>query len=81
MKVRLNPSLFFSEYQYSDDLRLTRAWQTVPSKIGKELLRSDYKGRPLVESDEAEAGEAEVEEVIEEIVEYAELEGESNGEN
>lgn len=76
MKVRLNPGLFFSEYQYSEDLRLTREWQTVPAKTGRELVRSEYKGRPLVESDESEAGEAEVEEVTAEV-ETGEQEGES----
>jgi hypothetical protein len=76
MKVRLNPGVRIDEYQYSKDLRLTKVWQTVPAGIGKKLLRSEYKGRPLVETAEAEAGEAEVE-VPEVVVEDGYQEGES----
>ncbi|RKZ96518.1 MAG: hypothetical protein DRQ40_00790 [Gammaproteobacteria bacterium] len=76
MKVRLNPGGWISEYQYSEKVRLTKQWQTVPSKMGKAMLQLQYKGRPMVESDEAEAGEAEVEDPVAES-EDAEQEGES----
>lgn len=76
MKIRLNPRGRFDEYQYSKKVRLTREWQTVSMKIGKALLQSEYKGIPIVESDEAEAGEAEVEELLTES-DAGEQEGES----
>lgn len=76
MKVRLNPRGRFDEYQYSKKTLLTREWQTVSVKIGKALLQSEYKGVPLVESDEADAGEAEVEEPLTES-DTGEQEGES----
>jgi hypothetical protein len=76
MKVRLNRAGRFDEYQYSKKLLLTKQWQTVTPSIGKALLLLSWKGQPLVEADDAEAGNAEVEDLPEES-EDGEQEGES----
>lgn len=52
MKVRLNPAGKFDKYKLSDDVTLTREFQSVPKNLVKPLLQSEYKGVPLLEVDD-----------------------------
>ena len=76
MKVRMRPGSAFAEYQWSEKVRITKDWQEVSKPQAKAMLRLSYKGRPLVEVEEAKGRKAEVE-IEPEPSEDAEQEGES----
>lgn len=47
MEIRTRGSV--SEVQVSKNLRITRAWTKISKAKAKELIASEYKGRPLYE--------------------------------
>lgn len=81
MRIRLNPRGRFDLYEVDEELTLTKDWQECSEGQAEPLLGSTYKGLPLVEVEDTEAGEAEVETTLEDEFDDADQEGESYGEN
>lgn len=66
MKVRLNQAGKFDKYKLSDDVTLTKEFQSVPKDLVKPLLQSEYNGVPLLEVEDTKARKAVVDDSEEE---------------